>query len=652
MKKYKILNTYTKIAALFVVFFVLFALFVPVVGSFAVADSVPAIEQTNVLDDLMGSTLGGVPFDLLKYPFTKEGALQIVSLVEFGYSTRDLSDYGLYVYIYNPLGLEIDVKSGQNKVQMAVAYKDDSAVEWEKFGLRFVNMSEGDYKGLFYKFKVTDHVASNGSTFAGRVNSLARRYDVSGIELLTVGDVNATEYGVGGTYTYTGFAKGYGPDESADSTLDCTVKGFETVTLECHQTNYRTNVSSLGANHYNEVSTVYFAVPERLWKDYGGLQRIAAEWWEYKTRPILVTCDQDLYRSFLPYTQQYGVTSLEVGNRFVFADSSYLAMTGEIIMGYAYNAPAAREQWGLLPYAFYAPEEDSTIGGVFDFLTSKSKTGAVEGDVVKDWIYSYNNDLGNGYIDCNGRAISADLFEDGVDEGRTRGYNRKSVDLGDTFDLMSYDSNHNWWDKLVDFGFSVPQTGGDYADVSPIYELTAKDLVGSDDVVSKRLLVNSEDVDELRLFYAAQELLGNRVVLFRFANTDYFSAAAGSGTVKGGLFGNSLDVDVTERSGTAYIAQETVFFDFDVISLTFNKDGAFLVIPVVASPTDVVSGVTPPADSFDWWKILAAILMLILLIVILWPIMPYIVRAVIWIITLPFKAIRALVRAVKRNKEK
>lgn len=33
------------------------------------------------------------------------------------------------------------------------------------------------------------------------------------------------------------------------------------------------------------------------------------------------------------------------------------------------------------------------------------------------------------------------------------GHNDKTIDLADTFNLMSYDSNHSWWDKLWDYGF-------------------------------------------------------------------------------------------------------------------------------------------------------------------------------------------------------
>lgn len=85
----------------------------------------------------------------------------------------------------------------------------------------------------------------NGTTFYDRVNSNARRYDITGIELKTNGTNNAIEYKVGGTYIFSGYAKGLGPDKEAESNLNCVVEELETLELSVHHTNYRTGVSHL-----------------------------------------------------------------------------------------------------------------------------------------------------------------------------------------------------------------------------------------------------------------------------------------------------------------------------------------------------------------------------------------------------------------------
>lgn len=73
----------------------------------AFADSTDSVqknyENTNVSDNLKGSTIGGKEFDLTDYPHNSNGKPQIISFVEFCYSyyAEKQADYGLYVYVYN-----------------------------------------------------------------------------------------------------------------------------------------------------------------------------------------------------------------------------------------------------------------------------------------------------------------------------------------------------------------------------------------------------------------------------------------------------------------------------------------------------------------------------------------------------------------------
>lgn len=624
------------------------------------AESELPFDTTDVMSDLSSSTVDGKKFNVLAYPYNELSDIQVINFVEFCYSYKAnmRNNYSLYVYVYNPKGRNIVGDAKQNKIQMAVAYDaNGDPCKYHKYSLKFCSVSTGDYKNLFYKFRVVD-VKVDGKLFHERVNSLERRYDISGIELLTYGQRNGTEYGVGGTYKFTGYAAGYGPDDKAQSTLSCTVEELETLELDVNHTNFRTNVSSKGKDHYNEVNTVYFSVPERIYQTYGNLQKIRAEWWEYKTKMAAITSNKDFYNTLLQYTGK------DVGeydkNTPVYLYSGYegrasSGLGAPTIHNYewTYNVDLSTKKTALgtvsemsncnhistiMPYAFYSPKVD--LDTVFKFLYSEPIAGEVAASVVAEWIYSYSNSLGHGFIDCNGRQLYKDLFENFVDDGRTMGYNDKTVDLSDTFSLDSYNSNHSWWDKLWDYGFSWPKTDGDYKDVSPIYEVAASDLIGDKSTIAANLLVNEDDVGDLQKYYAAETLKHNRVVLFRFANTDYYSAPA----FRSGYSGH---IDNTDT----YVAQQTVFFDFDIIELTFNRDGVYHVIPVVSSPIDIINGFTPPATRFEWWKIIIAILLLVLLIILLAPILPYIIKGVIWVISLPFKAIKGIANAT-RNKHK
>ena len=82
-------------------------------------------DKTNVMDDLTSSTVNGQPFDVKDYPYDEDSQAQIVNFVEYCYSYKGnmQGNYGLYVYVYNPQGLNISTKRKSNKIQMAVSYE-------------------------------------------------------------------------------------------------------------------------------------------------------------------------------------------------------------------------------------------------------------------------------------------------------------------------------------------------------------------------------------------------------------------------------------------------------------------------------------------------------------------------------------------------
>ena len=613
------------------------------------AQEVGNLDQTDVMDDLFTDGT----YNILDYPYNPLGSLRLVNFAEYCYSYRDNTKdkYGLYIYVYNPQQLDIVANSGQNKIQIATAFDaNHNAIKYEKFTLECISMSKGDYYQLFYKFKVV-----GAEKLLDVLNSNKRRYFISGIELLENGNTNATEYGIGGTYVFSGYAKGYGPDVNAESTLSCDVEEFETINLQVHHTNYRTGMSSLGNNHYNEVNTVYFSVPNRFFEEYGNLQKIAAEWWEYKTKMAVVTANEEFYNKVLANV------GVQIGNGATVPFSLYSGANSNVSMtGYV----TCRYQWSfnqyigstssilgptgsystdyeakIVPYAFYSPTVN--LDSVFDFLCKRVNVGSVESNVVQDWIYNYSNDLGHGYIDCNGRQISKDLFEEYVDEGRTMGYNNVEIDLGDTFDLDSYDSNHTWWDKLWDFGLSWPKTDEEHKDIVPIKVLESGDLAGYKNDIASNLLVNKEHVDELQRFYNAEVLKDNKVVLFRFAKTDYYSAPAWYSGYTGSI-----------PESDTYVASETVFLDFDILSLTFHKEGVYTVIPAVSNPIDIVNGFTPPDAGLDLGKAFLSLVLLLVLLVLLIICLPWVLKVVWFLISTPFKALANLANDDKDKGDK
>lgn len=622
-----------------------------------------AFDNSPVLDDLLSSDT----FKLSDFPLTA-GTPRLLQLVEYGYTYRSnmQDNYALYAYVYNPETLDIDTENFGNKIQLAVSWRMENDIEvvsnYAKYSLAFCNMSEGNYKGLFYKFRIIDSVGQDGESILSRMNAYqtqhdgARRYDVSGIELVTRGAPNAQEYTVGGTYRYTGFSKGYGADLDADSTLACSVTELETVELEVHSTYYRTPSASTGKDHQNQLTSVYFAVPNELFDRYGNLQKIKAEWYEYKTAPIVVTADSDVISNLTPLVgvnkSNYDSSHYEL----LYNEQSYSNNTVTSI-GYtwSYNANLyADTSWGHTSMVESA--EDTKL------LTYLFGTGGVpvtEYDIspkkMTEYIYTYDKSFHGGTLPIKNNSISADLFMATVDTGRTRGYNCVEIDAGDKYDLLSYSDTNSFWNRVGDYGlwtalFGKTPVEGGKTGIDPIRLVDSSELSGD---IAEKLMIRSDDVDAFKTYVSNAEKQDKQTVLFRFAATDYFS----------GYFAvNKHDGNYSPKKASGYMARETVFLDFDILQLTFHRNGVYHVIAAVSSPIDIIPGITHPTsesgcNAFAW--LLTTIIVLILFLILFPYIQPVlgvigtvllrILKVLWWVISLPFKGIAAMIKSANNS---
>lgn len=564
-------------------------------------------DTTDVMDDLTGSALNGVPFDVADYPYDKNGEIQILGFVEYCYSEYEnlRGNFGLYLYIYNPALLDIATGTGSNRIEMATEFSEDGTpTAYNKFALQFCGVSDGVEANRFWKFKIAD-----SAYFLDKVNVNARSYYVSGVEIQTYGGGTPEEIAIKTQYTWTGFAEGYG-SESAGA-LKCDAEQMETIELEVQHTSYITGMSSLGNGHYNQIHTAYFAVPDYFFDNYGRLQKIFAEWYEYKLKNMLVTSNKGFatlaqkYTTTPGYSDKNGYKNGEARNvpySLYYGATGYSASLkdwlnyewGFNMIGLDYNDFDSWET--LIPLVFYSEVEDPYE--IFEALNYYKVAGSVSSNDVLDAIYAYSNSLGNGYVDPQEREISKDLFYDYVDEGRIYGFQQREVDFDDTFELDSYESNHDgWWDKLVDFGiWGTPENIDIDLTVQPIYDVQETDLNGTDEEIADRLYINERDVDAFKQYYNSYNDT-HHIILFRFAHTDYFSLRVGYRAVDNDINPSGFAYESEESESDAYVCSETIFLNFDIISLTFNDDGEYRVFPVVSDPIDVVGDLEPPADS-------------------------------------------------------
>ena len=589
-------------------------------------------DHTSVNADLADMDLSGFVYDTA-------GSIEFITLAEYCYSANALNfgNYALYVYIYNPARLPISERQDANSVEMAVGYDEEGKPDdYANIPLKLCGISTGELSKLIYKFRVMDDGTLLRNARTQETDNGYRRYDIAGVQLWETGKDNAVDYGVGGTYKFTGYAKGYGTDGNAESNLLCTVEELETVELDVKHTFYRTLTSSKGAGYQNQLDTVYFAVPQRFFDTYGKLQRIKAEWYEYKTKDIVVTSNQDFYDKAYPWIgrqtgdfDEFGMTEHNEEIHYALGQNAGDGGGGLMIAKWGWNlgsgylhvpAPALYYLFKVNNIEEYDPYADIvSIGGV-------------ESNALYEYIKNYNKSFDNGTLPIKDGTISADLFAEDIDDYRKmdtefgkiqQGYSYYDFDADvDLQKLTSWqETDPSFWENWINWGLWDTIFGGipeeQSKTVSPIYIVQESDLDGSDNAVADRLLINANDVQALRDYFRdATTVSGTddeekQVVLFRFATTDYYSAA----------------VDIMELrtiipdkhiSGQAYRAWESVFFDFDIIQLTFNRDGKYTVIPAVASPIDIVNDITPPVqmpDDTPWWVKLLSIILIIVLVV-------------------------------------
>lgn len=187
--------------------------------------------------------------------------------------------------------------------------------------------------------------------------------------------------------------------------------------------------------------------------------------------------------------------------------------------------------------------------------------------------------------------------------------------------------------------------------VSPISIIESSDLELGRKAFCDKFLVNDSDYDTVIQYCSdTLKLKGEsaaKPVIFHFAVNDYYSSTARYDLVAE-LFHDGYSLSDPD----GYVAQQTVFLDYKIISLSFRENGNDTVVSVVSNPLDIINGFDPPNDDRLWnpdkdlLKIILEVLALILLIIILAPVLPYIVQAVIWLITLPFKLIGALFKGI------
>ena len=213
----------------------------------------------------------------------------------------------------------------------------------------------------------------------------------------------------------------------------------------------------------------------------------------------------------------------------------------------------------------------------------------------------------------------------------------REVDAGDTMSILEQD-DQSWWDRLWNGERTTRHR------IEPIVVIDAATMKGLNMMTfAYQYYINKHDAEAV--YKAAKDATdkGERFVLFRFAETDYVAYKA--------RFDDNEYIGYSVQDG--YVAQETVFLNYDVISLTFRGElGVDTVIAAVSDPIDIVAGLDAPSGlgddegCGDVWSVIYIILGLavVVLIIIFWPIVGP-------IITAPFRFVRYLFDSGRKRRE-
>lgn len=600
--------------------------------AFAIEDISPvasrdSFEKQNVRDDLEAVYGKGLDTEA----FTDVKDLDIIHTMEYGYKSGDLSDYGFYIYVYDPLCRTID------SAVLFAAIGEGTSLSYYPMICEILSRYDG-----FYKCKViTDGLFTTASK---------RTYNIASIQ------VNFYNHGLkqfkhGRTYRYTGNMKGYG---SPIDTLSCTYSSLEVIDLETKFTYYRTAGSEKGLGWQNQINTVYFSVPNSYLEKYGHISKIHHKYTEYETGPMIVTDSTDVYYYFENLYKEDKKATFDEGHYGLFDKISVgTALSPKYESGFYFNYDYDGDTY---KYTDNSPFRGNYRRPVFWFYDAKLLSrGAAGTSISTAKIFEFIEDHPDMYFGTYDDKMSDDeetlsfaysvypfekdsdclmcllpfhlhgycpkdsseenyirfvllvddikdkkdyyefLFENKLDE-----YN-DTLDLEDAENidvLLSYDSTHSFWQKVDDFGFwsTVFQKAYIVDDktvtVYPFSVIDDHDLDMSAESFSDKYLVSEKDVQDIKNAYNEASEKDSTLFLFRFDVSDYYVTEVDTYTCDPAWIDDYKLVDGVR----GLVCMQSYYDDFQIISLTFKKDGVETIVPVTDTPDDFIGDITTPPE--------------------------------------------------------
>lgn len=517
--------------------------------------------------------------------------VQVIALAEFAFAANeaDCGNYALYLYVYDPAGHNYSTMTDENDVNMAVSYDEYGEADGY-MNLPLVYCSNTDDKTV-WKYRVVD---KDGQVLlnvqAQDVAEGQRRYDVVGVQLREVGEAMAEDHKVGRTFYYEGYAEGMSGESALSSTL--TVNNEKVVSLEVEHAFYRPDEENEGgSNTYDSLASVYFAIPNEYIEAYGELYAVHAEYLKALTDYIFVTGNSEVYNEL---SQHVGESLDGLDLRYGFGAGRYYILDEQHI-GYNLTYNMQKDKNGI-----YYHQSDRALNKLcYVFPAEEDK--ASERIISTDELTEYMLNFSSGKSDLVLGRYARELFAE-VDAEKTPVY----LSASDSLPITQVNLN-DWWNRF--FGNNYTEVQYNVQAIQRIEKAESAEQVQAD------YYIDETCYDDFKAYYDAHSA-DSAVYVFHFAVDDYYSVGAVNLDNESDWY---YEMEQTSRSGkNAYLSQEAVYLDFDIIDISMKDGEKVTVLGVVSDPIDVISPITPPPSEDVWWivaVIIAAVLIIILVIV-------------------------------------
>lgn len=592
MRKFKKLQLHI-LAALLATFFITSSVGG---GAYAAADTGSKFDKTDVSADLTEMKIDGKAFSFEDYPAKSDGAPQSLAFVEYCYSfyANEQDNFALYIYIYNPA--QLDVKNdSRNTLQMTVG----SQTRPEVYSLKLLSMSVDK---LYLKFRLALNSSEKNAILSALTGEDERVYDINGVELYVDGE-NATDYAIERKYVYTGYAAGYNRKDITESTLTWIAEGgTKTEPLEVRHTTWRPDGNKQDSGKYiqDSIHSVYFAVPNALDEKYDYLESVYAQWIIARTAPIFVTGNSEVFRAVDELNQYNSLLSIMsyAPDEFDLSQFNY-ALKGGVdnkpVLGFAKS--------GLLSYDYSFTDDPELKTLFWYFLCDNADTADIaDNTTISSAAFSEKLNLLSDYgLFYNDKKV-AGKYPSYLFESYDTEFHKEVIPVGKEYTLTSEKIVQSWWEKL--FGASHVE---DKETFKPYAIQEVESLTGNITTECNNYFIGESDYTEFKAFYDSNKK-NSTIYLLRFATSDYMQMEVTEHSIIKDGFGQTL-LQILDTN--AYFCQTDVFLDFNIIDLEYHMDNQTVIIPVVASPIDVLPNLTPPvytnSDVMSFWIIGAAI---------------------------------------------